>query len=534
MDSRVKEIYNKFVKNRLYDRALDVLRASYAEDRRGTYDYIVKYRQGLRALARTNADKALPLLKESYLLTARDCFDDFLIVMEWNRPYEKRFYLPRRAKLYAVVEQLQALADDKIDILTISMPPGVGKSAIATFFQVWLAGRKPEEGMLSTSHNASFLRGLYEEILRMLDPDGEYCFYDVFPDHKIVKTNAQDMKIDLNAAQKFSTFQMSSIGAGNAGRVRAVQLLYADDMVSGIEEALSEERLSNKWNLFSTDMLQRMQGNCKILMIATRWSVRDPIGRLKMEYENDKRAVFLTCPALNKRGESNFDYGGSIGFSTEFYKKIKRSMEPASFAALYMNEPVERSGILYPPDELQRYIELPDGEPDAVLAVCDCKNKGEDYFVMPVAYQYGEMFYIDGFICDNHGPEVVEPRLVDMLFKHHVKMARFESNAAGGRIAQSVQEKVKEAGGITKITTKYTTANKETRIIVDSAFVKERFLFKDPSLYDSDYQLAMNFLTTYSMSAKNRHDDVPDSMSMLVSMVLGAATQQAVILKRFW
>lgn len=534
MDKRVKEVYAKFVKNLFFDKALEVLKASYATDKAGTYKMLVKYRAGVKQWFNTSPEKAMGLLKESYLLTARDYFDDFCIALEWKRPPEQRFYLPRRKMLYPIVEQLQKLADDKIDVLSVSCPPGIGKSGLATFFQLWLAGRNPYDGMLSCSHNSSFLRGVYEELLREMDPDGDYAWNEIFPERRVVRTNALDMKIDVDKAQRFSTFQMASIGAQNAGRVRAIQLLYVDDIVSGIEEALSEDRLQAKWTAFSTDMLQRKQGNCKILMIATRWSVRDPIGRLKTMYQDNPRAVFLTMPALNEKDESNFDYGGKIGFTTKFYHDIRKLMDPASFKALYQNEPVERSGILYPPDELQRFMDLPMDEPDAVLAVCDTKNKGTDYFVMPVAYQYGDKFFVVDFICDNHGPEVVEPRLVEMLLKHGVKAARFESNAAGGRIAQNVQEKIKEKGGITKITTKYSTANKETRIIVDSAFVKEHFLFKDPSQYDTDYRVAMNFLCSYTMTSKNKYDDVPDAMSMFASLVQGQTTQAAVVLKRFW
>lgn len=533
MDARVKALYAKFVKNNFFDKALEVLKASYPEDKEGTYDLVRRYRHGLRLWAKVEPQKAMEYMRESYLLTAQDYFDDFCIMHEWKRPPEERFYLPRRKMLYPIVEQLQRLEDGKIDILSVSCPPGIGKSGLATFFQLWLAGRHPDEGTLSCSHNASFLRGLYEEILRELDPDGDYAWSEVFPSSKVVRTNAMDLKIDIDKAQRFSTFQMASIGAQNAGRVRATGMLYVDDIVSGIEEALSEERLQAKWTAFSTDMLQRMQCR-KILMIATRWSVRDPIGRLKMQYQDNDRAVFLTMPALNEKDESNFDYGGKIGFSTRFYHDIRKLMDPASWKALYMNEPVERSGLLYPTDELQRFMDLPLDEPDAVWAVCDTKNKGTDYFAMPIVHQYGDKFFVVAWICDNHGPEVVEPRLVDALVKYKVKLARFESNAAGGRIAQNVQEKVKESGGITKITTKYTTANKETRIIVDSAFIKENFLFRDPSQYDSDYRVAMNFLCSYSMSSKNRYDDVPDAMSQMASLVQGQATQAAVIMKRFW
>lgn len=532
MDKRVGELYRKFVKNRLWSKAMDVLEASYGEDRNATRIFIEQFRRGLTALAKSGNAEAMEVLRRTYFLCARDYFDDFCIAMEWERPPEQRFYLPRRRQLYRVTEQLQRLYDDKLDVLCVSMPPGVGKSALAQFYLDFCAGNHPELGMLIASHNTAFLRGVYEETLRELDPDGDYRWHEIFPERRVVKTNALDLKIDIDKPSRFSTFQLRSVQGGNSGLARAQGLLFADDIIEGIEEALSEERLEAKWQKFSTDLLQRMQGNCKLLCIATRWSVRDIIGRLQMKYEDNPRAFFLTMPALNAADKSNFDYGGAIGFTTSFYHNLREQMDEATFRALYMNEPIERSGILFHSEELQRYFDLPNDEPDAVWAVCDTKNRGDDYFCMPIALQYGDKFYIDKIVCDNKNPEVVEPRLVDTLINYGVKLARFESNSAGGRIASNVQDKIKEKNGFTKIVTKYSTGNKETKIIVDSPFVKEHFLFKDPSKYDAEYRVAMNFLVSYTMSGKNKHDDVPDAMSMLADFVQTRVTNKAIVIKR--
>lgn len=532
---QVKKIYGKFVKNRMWVRALDVLEAAYAEDKKGVYPLIQKFRQGQIALTKMGKGESYEYLRRSYFMTAQDYFDDFCIAMEWERRPKERFYLPRRKQLLKVTKELQRLTDDEIDILCVSMPPGVGKSGLAQFYIDFLVGRDPNGGNLIASHNTAFLRGQYEETLRELDPYGEYCWNEIFKGREVVRTNAQDLKIDVNKAKRFSSFQYRSIQGGNAGLARAEYpgILYCDDIIEGIEEAMSEERLETKWRKFNTDLVQRILGKPRMLVIMTRWSVRDIIGRLENEYRDDPRAVFLTMPAVDERGNSNFDYGGKIGYSTKDFKKIRDMMEPAAWAALYMNEPIERGGILYQPDELQRFFDLPNEDPDAIWAVCDTKNKGDDYFVMPIAEQYGDKFYITKIVCDNKTPEVVEPRLVDALVNNGVKMARFESNSAGGRIASNVQDKVNERGGITKIVTKYSTANKDTRIIVDSAFVKEHFLFLDPDKYDAEYRLAMQFMTTYSMTGKNRHDDVPDAMSMLADFVQvkGNGTK-AVIMRR--
>ena len=201
-----------------------------------------------------------------------------------------------------------------------------------------------------------------------------------------------------------------------------------------------------------------------------------------------------------------------------------------------MNEPIEREGLLYSANELRRYFDLPDGEPDAILSVCDIKDRGSDYCVMPIAYQYGNDYYIEDVVCDNSNPEIVEPRLVEKCLRHRVQMSRFESNSAGGRIAQSVQTEIKKRGGITKITTKYTTQNKATKIIVQSPFAKEHFLFKDDSITknDKEYKRFMNFLCSYTMAGKNAHDDVPDAISMLSEYVQSFAMSQVEVIPRPW
>ena len=457
------------------------------------------------------------LHKKVLLAGAEHSFHLFLLYIEWNREPRKKFYPPRRKVLRQVVDALQELEDDKLDLLAISLPPGSGKTTLAIFYLTWLAGKHSDEPMLTGSHSNSFVRGVYDECLRILDPQGEYLWHDVFPTVSVSNTNAKDCRIDLGKRKRFETLEFTSIGTGNAGLYRASKLLYCDDLVSGIEVALSKERLDKLWETYTTDLRQRKIGDhCKELHIATRWSVHDVIGRLERDYGNSDRAKFIVIPALDDNDESNFDYAYGVGFNTQFYHEQRGIMEDASWRALYMNQPIEREGLLYQEDELRRYFELPDGEPDAILSVCDTKDRGTDYCGMPIVYQYGRDFYVEQIICDNSNPEIVETRLVMALLEHKVQLSRFESNSAGGRVAQKVQEQVKAKGGHTKITTKYTTANKETKIIVNSPWVKEHCLFKDNSVVtDKEYKRALNFLCTYSMAGKNKHDDIPDVFAQL-------------------
>ena len=519
----------------------EVVRLIMHEDR----DEALKQNKEIRRIAGQNAVKLhstahFELYNKTLLLAAPYDFDSFMLYTEKNRDPKKRFYQPRRKQLKPAADAMQRLANRELELLAISMPPGVGKSTLALFFLTWLAGRNPEKPMLAGSHANSFLTGVYGEILRMLDPNGEYLWNDVFPNLKVISTNAKDMMIDIGEnkrnAKRFATLEFTSIGAGNAGKVRAENLLYCDDLVDGLESAMSRDRMDKLWGLYSTDLRQRKIGDCVELHIATRWSVHDVIGRLERMYGDSDKSEFIVMPALDENDESLFDYPIEAGLTTKFLREQRAAMDDVSWRALYMNQPIEREGLLYSEDELRRYSELPDGEPDAILSVCDTKDRGQDYCVMPIAYQYGNDFYIEDVVCDNSNPEIVEPKLVSACLRHKIQMSRFESNSAGGKIAEKIQREVKERGGITKITTKYTTQNKETKIIVNSPFVKEHCLFKYSSVIqnDKEYKRFLSFLWSYTMTGKNKHDDVPDAMAQLSEYVQSFTGSRVEIVNRPW
>lgn len=473
------------------------------------------------------------LMKRLNLMLAPKYFHHYCIYLEWNRDPKKRFYQPRMKALYPLVREMQKLEDDELDLLCISLPPGVGKTTLALFFLSWIGGKHPDMQMLESSHNVAFLRGCYDELLRICDPDGEYLYADVFPNSPVVETNAKDLRIDLQTPKRFQTFQLTSVGAGNAGKVRATKLLYCDDLVDGIETAVNPVQLDKLWNLYATDLRQRRQGDvCKELHIATRWSVNDVIGRLEMMYGTDPRAKFINVPALNGLGQSNFDYPYGLGFSTEMYKAQKEAMSELDWNAIYMGIPVERDALLFPREELQRFMELPTDEPDAVFAVCDTKDKGDDYFCMPIVYQYGERFFLADVVYDNRLPDVVIPRMARKLVEHGVKQCRFESNSAGGRIALEVDRLVKENGGFTNITTKYTTTNKQTKILVNADFAKNYILYKDDSACDREYLAFLNGLCSYTHVGKNLHDDAPDAMAMFADYIQSGVGNRIEIRKR--
>ena len=316
-----------------------------------------------------------------------------------------------------------------------------------------------------------------------------------------------------------------------------MNLLYCDDLVAGIEEAMSKDRMDKLWQQYTSDLRQRRIGTrSKELHIATRWSINDVIGRLEREYENDPRARFIKLPVEDENGESLFDYPYGLGYTTKMLEEQRSIFDDASYRALFLQEPIEREGRLYDPEELRRYSSLPEREPDSILAVCDTKEQGSDFAVMPIVYQYGRDYYVEDFICYNGKVEVIEEMIVDKLLKHKVNICRVESNRGGLIFAEHIAKRLKDAGGNTNIQTKWTQTNKETRIITRAVWVKQYCLFKYEQDYRpiKEYKDAMNLLFSYSMVGKNKHDDAADVMAMLADFCEGFASSRAQVFKRPW
>lgn len=473
------------------------------------------------------------------LFEAPHDFDSFMTYIELDRKPEKRFYAPRKHYLKPMVQGFQDVLDGKLRLLTISMPKRAGKSQTGINFVNMLSGKFPDRSTLMEGTGDDLVKSFYNGCLEYLTVPNEYLFYDVFPDARLVQTNADTKTVNLKSKSRFPTIMCRSIDARQVGLSEATNVLYLDDCVEGREEAKNRQRLDDKWEVISGDIMGRAIEGTPMVFTGTRYSLYDPIGRVQEHAQREGWAWrAIEIPALDLvTDESNYEYEreGKKVFTTAYFREQRELLSAEQFESEFQQQPFEAKGLLFNKDELNYFFELPkDRDPDTIIAVGDTAESGSDSTSMPVAMIYGSNVYIVDVVFDDSPAEVTKPECAKCLIENKVASAVFESNNAGQYYARDVDQIIRDRGYSVGIRTKRTISNKQTRIEFASDNIKKNFYFKHPSTYKrgSQYWNFMKEVTTYTRSGKVPHDDAPDSLSLLENEIRMLSGGKVEVFKR--
>ena len=493
---------------------------------------------------RINVGEFFELYKKTLLFDAPYHFDSYLLYLEINRKPEERFYQPRRKVLKVVVDALQDLVDDKLDELFLSEPPRIGKTSLLMFFVTWLIGRNSESSNLYSAYSDVITKAFYNGVLETIQDPVTYLWSDVFPNAKLVQTNAQDETLNIDRKKRYPSLICRSLYGTLNGACDCNGVLISDDLIGGIEEALNKDRLVAAWSKVDNNLLTRAKERAKILWCGTRWSMIDPAGiRMDLlandERFKDRRYRIINLPALDENDESNFDYDYGVGFNTEYYRQRRASFERnndmASWQAQYMGEPIERDGALFSPGDFRYYNGiLPEGEADRVFMAVDPAFGGGDFVAAPVCFQYGDDVYVHDVVYDNGDKKITQPLLAQAVVKHNVAAMQIEANKSTEAYKEGVQEELKKQGFRINLTTKAAPSDKAKfqRIFDKAPDIREMMIFRESGKRSKAYSLFMQNVFSYKMFAKNKNDDAPDSLAMAVGMVK-STSGRVTVFKRF-
>ena len=236
-----------------------------------------------------------------------------------------------------IAEKLEKVASGEIDRLIVNMPPRHSKSELASYLMpAWFLGRNPKLKIIQATHNTELAVRFGRKVRDLIDSE-EYAH--IFPD--------TDLKADSKAAGRWETSaggEYFAAGVGAAVTGRGADLFIIDDPHSE-QDALSEGRLDEAYEWYTSGPRQRLQPGGKIIVVMTRWGLRDLTGRLIKSQGSDvlsDKWEVVEFPAILPSENPLWP---------EFWKKddllkVKASLPVQKWGAQWQQQPTAEEGAI--------------------------------------------------------------------------------------------------------------------------------------------------------------------------------------------
>tara|TARA_R110000765_G_scaffold176102_1_gene281084 strand:+ start:184 stop:1620 length:1437 start_codon:yes stop_codon:yes gene_type:complete len=178
-----------------------------------------------------------------------------------------------------VAKKFEKLAVTPGSRIIINMPPRHTKSEFASYMlPAWLIGKNPELKIIQTTHTAELAVRFGRKVRNLMETE---VYKEIFPD--------VDLRADSKAAGRWDTGQGGeyfAAGVGGAITGRGADLLIIDDPHSE-QDALSESALESAYEWYTSGPRQRLQPGGSIVVVMTRWSLKDLTGKLIKAQSSD-------------------------------------------------------------------------------------------------------------------------------------------------------------------------------------------------------------------------------------------------------
>ena len=469
------------------------------------------------------------------------------------------FYLKRKAEKFSepkfnyqkIITNIEKVRQEECQCIMIDHPEHLyvtdgytltHNTELGKRFMSFCIGNAPHLPNMMVSYSATIAKDKFYngEITLIEDENGNY--QKIFPELYNVLKSAENMTLDYrndgkHKPQSEYTLYCCGFDGGITGRTRAHNVLYIDDLIKNIEEARNKEVLDKKWEEFTGTLRKRMQGNCKMLLIGTIFSINDPTSRIIKYYKekDPERLEVIKVPGLNENGETNFNYKYGYALTTEALLEDKDLMDTVSFECLIQQNPIERLGIVFSEEELRKFITEPEYGLERRIAAVDVAWGGGDSLSMPICSEYDNHdVYLTDVIFSQGKKEETIPLVVNAIINYKITACHFEANNGGDMYAEKVQEELKKRDYRCNITYSKvpTTKSKLDRIlsvqgaikgVAESEYrllVKERKIIRGNKMYNDFLDELTKFNQSANMQGK-QHDDAPDSLASLFANVLG-------------
>lgn len=281
--------------------------------------------------------------------------------------------------------------------LMLFMPPRHGKSELASVnFPAWALGHRPDFEIIAGSYAVSLPTGFSRKVQdKLRDPAYKAIF-------KETEINAKNQGAEAWTTTAGGGYVAAGVGGGITGK--GAHLLILDDTTKDAEEADSENQREKVWDWYGSTAYTRLAPGGGVLIIMTRWHDDDLAGRCLLQQKELIEAGIpaeeidawevVQYPAIATEDEyldpetneilyydaSKKQYLTRIGleaapknpklirkegealheerFPVDRLTRIKRTLQPRHWSALYQQNPVPDDGLFFTKD-MFRYSQTP-------------------------------------------------------------------------------------------------------------------------------------------------------------------------------
>ena len=236
-----------------------------------------------------------------------------------------------------VAHQYEKLATNPGSRVIINMPPRHTKSEFASYMlPAWLIGKNPKLKIIQTTHTAELAVRFGRKVRNLMDMK-EYR--EVFPD--------VELSADSKAAGRWETGQGGeyyAAGVGGAITGRGADLLIIDDPHSE-QDALSETAMEHAYEWYTSGPRQRLQPGGSIVIVMTRWSLKDLTGKLIKAQGSDIMADqwdIVEFPAILPSGNVLWPQF----WNKDELLRVKASLSLSKWNAQWQQNPTAEEGAI--------------------------------------------------------------------------------------------------------------------------------------------------------------------------------------------
>ncbi|HBY85315.1 MAG TPA: hypothetical protein DEO86_05515, partial [Colwellia sp.] len=222
---------------------------------------------------------------DSFLAFAKEVWPPFL----QGRHHEK------------MAEAFERVAKGDLKRLMINMPPRMGKSQLTSWLlPAWIMGRSPDKKIIMASHTAELALRFGRMVRNLI---GSEEFKSLFPNVSLTADSKAAGRFDVSGGGEYF-----SVGVGGAVTGRGADLLIIDDPHSEQQGQQADPKIfDSTYDWFTSGPRQRLQPGGAIIIVMTRWSMKDLCGHVMRDSlmrEGSDEWEVIEFPAILPSGNS--------------------------------------------------------------------------------------------------------------------------------------------------------------------------------------------------------------------------------------